>query len=74
MEGAVVWSKGRPVHMFLDGEGKAIPVTGHEGLKGCETSRLPHFLYNRLTDGREIVIPTRRPPFTPREILGTHFR
>jgi hypothetical protein len=25
-------------------KGKAIPVTGHEGPKGCETSRLSHFL------------------------------
>jgi hypothetical protein len=30
---------------------KAIPVTGRGGPQGCETSRLPHFLYNRLTDG-----------------------
>jgi hypothetical protein len=46
-------------------KGKAIPVTGHEGLWGCETSRLPHFLDNRLTDGSEVVSPTPRPPFTP---------
>jgi hypothetical protein len=46
-------------------KGKAIPVTGHEGSWGCETSRLPHFLDNRLTDGSEVVSPTRRPPFTP---------
>jgi hypothetical protein len=31
---------------------KAVPVTGREGPEGCETSRLPHFLDNRLTDGR----------------------
>jgi hypothetical protein len=31
-----------------------------------ETSRLPHFLDNRLTDGGEVVSLTRRPPFTPR--------
>jgi hypothetical protein len=37
---------------------KAIPVTGRGGPQGCETSRLPHFLDNRLT---------RRPPFTPQE-------
>jgi hypothetical protein len=53
--------------------GKAIPVTGHGGPKGCETSRLPHFLDNRLTDGAEVVSLTRRPPFTPRNIPGTHF-
>jgi hypothetical protein len=27
---------------------------------GCETSRIPHFLDNRLTDGGEVVSPTRR--------------
>jgi hypothetical protein len=46
-------------------KGKAIPVTGHEGPQGCETLRLPHFLYNRLTDGGEVVSPMRLPPFTP---------
>jgi hypothetical protein len=25
-------------------KGIAIPVTGCEGTKGCETSRLPHFV------------------------------
>jgi hypothetical protein len=34
---------------------KAIPVTGREGPLGCETSRLPHFLDNMLTDGSEVV-------------------
>jgi hypothetical protein len=53
--------------------GKAIPVTGREGPQGCETSRLSHFLDNRLTDGDEVVSLTRRPPFTPRKIPGTHF-
>jgi hypothetical protein len=47
------------------GKGKAIPVTGHEGPYGCQTSRLTHFLDNRLTDGGEVVSPTCRPPFTP---------
>jgi hypothetical protein len=54
-------------------KGKAIPVTVHEGSYGCETSRLPHFLDSRLTDGDEVVSPTRRPPFTPRKIPDTHF-
>jgi hypothetical protein len=31
---------------------KAIPVTGRGGPQGCETSRIPHFLDNRLTDGQ----------------------
>jgi hypothetical protein len=32
-----------------------------------ETSRLPHFLDNRLTDGGEVVSLMRRPAFTPQE-------
>jgi hypothetical protein len=55
------------------GKGQDIPVTGREGPSGFETSRLPHFLDNRLTDSGEVVSPTRRPPFTPRKIPGTHF-
>jgi hypothetical protein len=42
-------------------------VTGRGGPWGCETSRHPHFLVNRLTDGGEVVSLTRRPPFTPQE-------
>jgi hypothetical protein len=45
-------------------KGKVIPVTGHEGPRGCETSRLPHLLDKRLTDGGKVVSLTRRPPFT----------
>jgi hypothetical protein len=52
---------------------KVISVTGREGPQGCETSRLPHFLDSRLTDGGEVVSLTRRPPFTPRKVPGTHF-
>jgi hypothetical protein len=54
-------------------KGKAIHLTGREGPWGCETSRLPHFLENRLTDGGKFVILQRRPPFTPRKIPGTDF-
>jgi hypothetical protein len=54
-------------------KGKAIPVTGREGPSGCETSRLPHFLDNRLTDGGKVVSLTRWPLFTPRKFPGTHF-
>jgi hypothetical protein len=34
---------------------------------GCETSRLPHFLDNRLTDGGEVVSLAHRPRYTPQE-------
>jgi hypothetical protein len=34
---------------------KAIPVTGRGGSWGFEMSSLKHFLYNRLTDGGEVV-------------------
>jgi hypothetical protein len=54
-------------------KGKAISVTGREGPLGCETSRLPQFLDNRLTEGGKVVSLTCRPPFTPRKIPGTHF-
>jgi hypothetical protein len=49
------------------GENEAIPVTGRGALWGCEWSRLPHFLGNRLTDGGKVVSLTRRPPFAPEE-------
>jgi hypothetical protein len=48
-------------------EGKAIPVTGRGGPYGCETSRSPYFLDNRLTDGGEVVSLMRRTSFTPQE-------
>jgi hypothetical protein len=35
---------------------KSIPVTDRRGPQGCETSRFPHFLDNRLTDGGEVVV------------------
>jgi hypothetical protein len=47
---------------------KAIDVTGRGGPQGCETSKLPHLLDNRLTDGGEVVSVTRLPPFTLRKI------
>jgi hypothetical protein len=46
---------------------KAILVTGRESPYGCETSGLPHFLDNRLTNGGEVVSLTPRSPFTPQE-------
>jgi hypothetical protein len=46
---------------------KAIPVTGRGGPESCETSKLPNFLHDRLTDGGEVVSLMRQPPFTPQE-------
>jgi hypothetical protein len=34
-----------------EGKGKIISVTGHEDPYGCDTSRLPHFLDDRFTEG-----------------------
>jgi hypothetical protein len=48
-------------------KGEAIPVTGRGGPQGCETSRPPYFLDNRLTDGGKVASPTRRPSFTSQE-------
>jgi hypothetical protein len=48
-------------------KGKDITVTGREGPQRCETSRLPQYLDNQLTDGGKVVSLTRRPRFTPLE-------
>jgi hypothetical protein len=48
-------------------------ATDRGGPQGCEKSRLPHHLGNRLTDGGDAVSLMRRPSSTPRKIAGTHF-
>jgi hypothetical protein len=48
-------------------KGNAVPVTGCEGPRGCQRSRLPHLLDNWLTDGGKVVSLTHQLPFTPRE-------
>jgi hypothetical protein len=45
---------------------KAIAVTGRGGRQDCETSRLPHFLDNRLTDGGEVSLTRQAIPVTGR--------
>jgi hypothetical protein len=52
---------------------ESISVTGRGVPLGCEKSRLPHILDNRLTDGGKVVTLTSRPLFTPKKIPGTHF-
>jgi hypothetical protein len=52
---------------------KAVSAISRGGPQGCETSRLSHFLDNRLTHGGEVVSLTRRPPFTTRKIPGRNF-
>jgi hypothetical protein len=60
------------VRDFATKKGKDIPVTGRGGPWGCETTRLPHFLDNRLTDGGDAFSLKHRPPSTPRMIPGTN--
>jgi hypothetical protein len=36
-------------------KGKAIPVMGSEGLLGCETPRIPHFLDNQFSDDGDVI-------------------
>jgi hypothetical protein len=53
---------------------KLIPARGRGDPLGSETSRFPHFLDNRLTDGSGVVRHTRLPAaLYPEEIPGTHF-
>jgi hypothetical protein len=48
-------------------EAKALLVTCRGSPQRCETSRLPHFLNNRLTDVGKVVSLTSRPSFNPQE-------
>jgi hypothetical protein len=48
-------------------KGKTVPVTDRGGPQGCFTSRFPHFVDSRLTDGGEVVNLTRQPPSTAQE-------
>jgi hypothetical protein len=53
--------------------GQTIPVIGRGGPWICETSRIPHSVDNRLTDGGQVVSLMRQPLFAPKTIPGTHF-
>jgi hypothetical protein len=48
---------------------KAIPVTGHGGLQGCEMLRISQCLGSRLTVGGKFVNPMHR----PRSTLHKHY-
>jgi hypothetical protein len=66
------WRSSAKIVVIVKQKGKADPVTGPEGPLGCKTSRLPHFLRNRLKDGGEAVSLTLRRPFTARKIPNNH--
>jgi hypothetical protein len=51
-----------------------MPVTGRGGPQDCETSRLPHFLDNRLTDAGEGVSLTRPQPSAGRLLVPIFVR
>jgi hypothetical protein len=55
------------IHVLEIKKSKAILVKGRGGPKGCETSRLLHFVENLLTDGIEVVSLTRRLRLTTQE-------
>jgi hypothetical protein len=59
--------------IILKKKSRAIPVTGRGSPYVCGSSKLQHFLYNRLTDGSKVVSFKRRLPFSSREFPDTHF-
>jgi hypothetical protein len=56
-------------YIMIKGKDKAVTVTDCEGPLGCERSRLPHLLDNRLRDGGKAPSLTPWQPFTPRRFL-----
>jgi hypothetical protein len=61
------WKTVVVLYTFFSKLAKTIPVTGCGGSWSCETSRIAHFLGNRLTDGSEVVSLMCRPQFTPQK-------
>jgi hypothetical protein len=60
--------------IFRTVKGKSYPCNRPRRLTGLwDVEALTVSLDNRLTDSCEVVSLTRRPPFTPRNIPGTHF-
>jgi hypothetical protein len=45
------------------------PIFDRGGLYDCEKLRIPHCLYNRLTDGDEGVSLTHQPHSTPKKLF-----
>jgi hypothetical protein len=58
---------------MISKKGKAISIKGHGKPRGCETSRLPHFLDIQVTDGDEFVSINRQSHFTFRKTPGIDF-
>jgi hypothetical protein len=46
---------------FTYKKSKSIPITGHGGLEGCETLRIPQGLDSQPTDGDKVISPLRIP-------------
>jgi hypothetical protein len=72
LSSGIIWTE-ESHYSIANKQGKAIPVVDHGGTQDCKTSKLPHFLDNRLTDGSEVISVTRQLPLNPRKIPVTHF-
>jgi len=61
--------------MYLNkGKGKAVPVHAWSGPEGSRKLRFPDFMTKAQDDGGKVVSLTHRPPLSPRNAPGTHFR
>ena len=55
------------------GNSKAVPLQAWSGPEGSRKLRLPDFMTTAQDDGK-VVSLTHRPPLTPGNTPGTHFR